>query len=168
MIMEQDLSFRPIKNEAEQTIIFDQYKILLESINKLNEMRENSNQFWIGVNGLGISFLSYWQDSQGTHQHHKSFLIAILIVGMLFCLLWLSYLWTIKKRIGIRNDILMNLEKNFPLPVFSRVFSLSEEKKGKTSLTVKEMLVPGLFMTGYGFFIILLFFFSQEVLPIEN
>jgi hypothetical protein len=167
MIMEQDLSFRPIKNETEQTIIFDQYKILLESINKLNEMRENSNQFWIGLNGLGISFLSYWQDSQSAHQHHKSFLIAIFIVGMLFCSVWLSYLWTIKKRIGIRNDILMNLEKNFPLPVFSRVFSLSEEKKGKTSLTVKEMLVPCLFMAGYGFFIILLFFFPQEVLPID-
>ena len=167
MTMEQDLYFRPIKNETEQTIIFDQYKILLESINKINEMRENSNQFWVGGNGLGISFLSYLQDSQGIHQHHKSFLIVILIiVGMLFCSLWLSYLWTVKKRIGIRNDILMNLEKNFPIPVFSRVFSLSEEKKGKSSLTVKEMLVPCLFMAGYGFFIILIFFFPQEFLPL--
>ena len=163
--MSKDLSLISINNESEQKIAFEQYKILFESINKINDTRENSNNFWIAANSLGVSILAYLRDARNIDQDHKSFLLMTLIImGIIFCISWLSYLWTIKKSVETRSEILVQLEKNFPLPVFSKVFSLSQEKAGKSSLTVKEMLVPCLFLAGYLFFAVLLFFFPQEVM----
>lgn len=163
--MNKDLSFTSIKSENDQYIAFEQYKILIESINKINDTRESSNNFWIGANSLGVSVLAYLRDAQNIHQYHKSFLlVTIIIIGMIFCLSWLSYLWTIKKSVETKSELLIKLEKNFPIPIFSKVFSLSKEKAGKAALTVKEMLVPSLFLAGYLFFAVLLFFFPQEVM----
>lgn len=153
------------KGEAAQRIMTQQYGILVESLNKINETRENSNNFWVGANGLVISVLAYLRDAANIHQNHKSLFLATLItIGMLFCLTWLSYLGTIKKSIESRSDLLIKLEKRFPIPLFTKVFFLSEEKVGRSSLTVKEMFVPCLFLVGYIFFATLLFFFPQEVM----
>jgi hypothetical protein len=162
--MDDDLS-ATYQGEAARQIAAQQYGILVDSLNKLNDTRENSNNFWVGANGLIISVLAYLRDAEAIHQNHKSFLLITLIfIGILFCLIWLSYFGTIKKSIEVRSDLLVKLEKNLPIPVFSKVFSLSEEKLGKSALTVKEMFVPCLFLFGYVFFAVLLVFFPQEVM----
>lgn len=163
--MDNSFSLPPIKSESDRHIAVEQYKILVESLNKLHETRESSNNFWVGANGLGVSALAYLRDAQHIEQDHRSFLlVTILVIGILFCLSWFSYLRTIKKSVETRSEVLIKLEKNFPFPIFSTVFSLSKEKAGKAASTVKEMLVPLLFLAGYLFFAILLFFFPQEVM----
>ena len=153
------------KNASENHILLEQYKMLVESINKINDTRESSNSFWIGANGAGLSALAYLRDAQNIYQHHKSFLLMTLIaMGVLFCLSWLSYLATIKKSVEIRGELLVHLEKNLPLQIFSKIFALSEKKADTSALTAKEMFVPGLFLSGYLFSAILLFFFPQEVM----
>lgn len=153
------------KNEPDQRIVLEQYKILVESLNKLNDTRESSNTFWMGVNGLGISALAYLRDAQNIVQHHKPLLLVTLVViGIFFCSSWLSYLWTIKKSIIMRSQLLVEVEKNFPVSIFSKIYTYSPEKSGRAgALTVKEMLVPYLFLTGYIFFAVLLFFYPEEV-----
>ena len=153
------------KNETEKHIAFEQYKILVESLNKINDTRENSNNFWIAVNGVATSSLAYMRDAQNISQYHKPFLLwTIIIIGTFLCLSWLSYLWTIKKSVEIRNRLLVELEQYFPIPLFAKLFTLSQQKPDRSALTVKEMLVPSLFLTGYIFFAVLLFFFTQEVI----
>jgi hypothetical protein len=153
------------KNEGENNALLEQYKMLVESIDKINDTREFSNSFWIGANGVGLSALAYLRDAQNIYQHHKSFLLMTLIaMGVLFCLSWLSYLATIKKSVEIRGQLLVHLEKNLPLQIFSKIFALSETKSDTGSLTAKEMFVPGLFLLGYIFSAILLIFFPQEVM----
>lgn len=62
----------------------------------------------MGANGMGISVLAYLRDSQSILQHHKPFLLlAIIGVGIFFCLSWLNYLWMIKKALEIRNVLLI-------------------------------------------------------------
>lgn len=162
--MQDDLEVRYESNVVE-AISVQQYGILVDSINKINDTRENSNNFWIGANGLAVSILAYLRDAQNIQPHYKSILlITLVIIGLLFCITWLSYLATIKKTVEIRSEMLIKLEKNLPVPVFSKVFSLTEEKAGKAALTVKEMLVPSLFIGGYLFFANLMFFFPQEVI----
>lgn len=162
--MKDDLSTKH-NGEALQQIAAQQYGILVDSLNKLNDTRESANSFWVGANGLVISVLAYLRDAEHMRQSHKSlFLITLIIIGILFCLTWLSYFGTIKKSVEVRSELLIKLERDLPIPVFSKVFSLSEEKAGKAALTVKEMFVPCLFLLGYIFFAILLFFFPQEIM----
>jgi len=152
------------QNESDQHTAFEQYKILVDSHNKLNEIRENSNNFWVATNGAGVSALAYLRDAQNIAHHHKPILlITIGMIGILFCVSWLSYLSTIKKAIEVRSGLLLDLEKNLPNAVFSKIFTRSDgEPWGKSTLTMKEMLVPSLFLMGYIFFAVLLFFFPDE------
>jgi len=154
------------KNEWDHRAWVEQYKILVDSLNKLNETRENSNNFWVGVNGLGISATAYLREAHNIAQEHKSFLLSTLVmVGIVFCMSWLSYLYTIKKSIEVRSSLLMEMEKKLPNALFSKIFTYSPEHRGRSVLTAKEMLVPYLFVTGYIFLAILLFFFPEEVAP---
>lgn len=155
------------KDPEMKRMAFDQYKLLIESLNKINETRENSNNFWIGVNGLGASSLAYLRDTQTITQDHKCFLLwTLLALGVFLCLSWISYLKAIKNALAIRSELLVEIEKDFPLPLFSKVFYLSQEKPQKPLLTHREMLVPYLFLGGYILFAILLFFFRKEVVKV--
>ena len=160
-----DTSSMQFRNETEKNIAFEQYKILADSIGKTNETRENSNNFWITVNGIATSALAYMRDAQTISMERKSFLLwTIIVIGMFLCLSWFSYLWTIKKSLEIRNTLLVDLEKYFPVPIFKTFFALTQKKPDKSSLTIKEMFVPTLFLIGYFFFAFLLFFFTEEVI----
>jgi hypothetical protein len=59
---------------------------------------------------------------------------------------------------------IVDLEKYFPVPIFKTFFALTQRKPDKSSLTIKEMFVPTLFLIGYFFFAFLLFFFTEEVI----
>jgi hypothetical protein len=163
--MNTNITMKIPDNENAQRIAIEQYKILVESLNKLNETRENSNNLWMGANGMGISALAYLRDSQSISQYHKPYLLLTIIgLGMLFCLTWLNYLWTIKKSLEARNVLLIELEKNFPFSVFSKIFIISDKKYVRAVLTFKEMIVPSIFLMGYIFFLGLLYFFPNEVI----
>ncbi len=160
--MNKNTSIKVPDNENDRRIAVEQYKMLVESLNKLNETRENSNNFWMGANGMGISVLAYLRDSQSILQHHKPFLLlAIIGVGIFFCLSWLNYLWMIKKALEIRNVLLIELEKNFSVPIFSKVFVVSERKSVRAALTLKEMMVPFVFLICYIIFLCFLCFFNN-------
>lgn len=163
--MKKDNDQTNFKDASIRELVLEQYKMLIESINKLNETRESSNTFWVAANSIGISALAYLRDTHQVPQSYKSiFLMSLIILGIVFSLSWLSYLTTIKRALENRHDILINIENKLPIPLFTKVFSLSLKKVGKTTLTNKEMLVPSLFLIGYLFFAILLIFFPQEVI----
>jgi len=110
--MSKEFSLTPPKSEGDYNVILEQYKMLVESINKLNDTREFSNNFWVEANGVGVSVLAYLRDAHNIHEPHKCFLLMTLIaMGMLFCLSWISYFATIKKSVDMRGEILVNLEK---------------------------------------------------------
>jgi hypothetical protein len=163
--MEKELLMTQTKHDNESNIILEQYKMLVESINKINDTRESSNGFWVATNGVGVSILAYLRDSHNIGQKQISILLLTLIIlGIIFSLSWISYLSSIKKALDVRCDILVKLENSLPVPIFSKVFFLSNEKTSKAELTVKEMLVPGLFFISYILFAIFFFFYPQDVI----
>jgi hypothetical protein len=153
-----------VASEKDQHILFEQYKILIESINKMNDTREGSNNFWTGVNGFGISIIAYFREAPNIPASHKTmFLSTVIAVGILFCFIWLGFMATIKKSIVKNSKILVEVEEKFPLAIFSNSYIRKGEKAGKPALTSIEMFVPLLFIGGYIFFAILLIFFPAEI-----
>ena len=51
-------SLTPLTEEDRKTLM-EQYNLILESINKLNDVRETASNFWITINGtlIGIDCL---------------------------------------------------------------------------------------------------------------
>jgi len=58
-----------------QDKIMDQYKVLIESVNKSNELRESANNFWVTVHSLGISSIAYIRDASNVESNQKPFII---------------------------------------------------------------------------------------------
>ena len=151
------------KDETEKSRAFEQYRILADSRNKTLEVRVQSNNFWTTVNGAAISALAYMRDAASLSSEHKSFVLWTLILFRLcVCLSWISYLSNIARQLEAQNKLLIELEKHFPIPLFRNVFSSVQDRPEKPTLTMKEMAIPLLFISGYLFFAIMLFFFRAE------
>ncbi|MBL0941411.1 MAG: hypothetical protein IBJ00_01585 [Alphaproteobacteria bacterium] len=155
-----------ISNEKQADVAFEQYKMLVESLNKINEVRELANTFWMTANSLIISAIAYLISAKELTQQHKPTLVWTLLgLGFLLAALWLRSLTFVKKSVDLRNFFLIEFEKYLPAKIFTQSIQGTERHKNKTSLTLNEALVPCLFLVGYIFFSILLFTFQGEIIP---
>jgi len=158
--------FITINSDDDKKYLLDQYKILADSLNKINDIREWSNTFWTGVNGALLGIVAYIKDVQNVSTDPKRlFLWTLILLGFFICLSWLNYLFTIKKSVDIRNNMLIEFEKYFPAKPFTVAISTMERKKGRGSLSLKEMTVPLLFLIGYTFFGMTLLIYPEVVVP---
>lgn len=154
-----------LEQEEDKKFLIDQYKIVVDSLNKINDIRETSNNFWTGLNGAIIAGIAYVRDVKGMDGFQKSYFIWTAIgLGLILALTWLSYLSSIKKSVDIRNAILLQFEKYLPAKSFTIILSKMGRKQGNGSLSLKEMLVPGLFLLAYVFFAIAFYFYPRIII----
>jgi len=141
-----------VNNDDDRKLLIDQYKVITESLNKMNEIRETSNNFWTGTNAALMGAVAYFRDSDSLACSEKSyFILTIIFLGIVFSSSWLAYLLTIKKSVDIRNDMLIECEKYLPAKIFTVCINKMGRKQGWGSLSTKEMLVPSLFLLAYIF-----------------
>lgn len=151
-------------SEDRNRVRFEQYKLLADTVNKNNDMREMSNNFWTTVNIILISGIAYIKDAKNIDFSHKSTLLWIaLSLGFILCFTWLKYLINVKKIEETGTALLAELEAGMPYKIFTRL-NLSKLKEGTMSLTFSEIMVPLLFFIGYTFFMITLLFFKEEMI----
>jgi hypothetical protein len=136
-------------------------------VNKVNEIRETANNFWIGLNGALMGFVAYIRDSENMGGEQKPlFVFTILFFGFLLTLSWLSSLVSIKNSIDIKNQIIVELEKYFPAKVFTlSMENMADKKENWSSMVLKEMVVPLIFLLGYIFFAALLCIVPKSLVP---
>jgi hypothetical protein len=65
--------FITITREEDKQILMEHYKLLLESIHKLNDVREITNSFWIALNSALIGMVAYIRDLQSVGGRTKVF-----------------------------------------------------------------------------------------------
>ncbi len=167
--MEEQIHLGQVASLEERAIAFDQYKMIFESINQLNTVRETSNQFWVVVNTAIVSCLSYLKGLHSLDPSQRTFLlVALLLLGCLTCGCWLQYLWNIKSHIEIRFQILKELEVYFPIKVFIKLSERAERKTGAGNLTLKQVLIPAIFITVYLIIAAVVFLFPAEAIKIAE
>ncbi|OJW50322.1 MAG: hypothetical protein BGO67_00125 [Alphaproteobacteria bacterium 41-28] len=156
------MSFVKIYDEQDRRALVEQYRIVTDSVNKLNDIRETSNNFWTGLNGALLGTIAYVKDMQSVGESPKIFFLATLVfLGIIMSFFWLMFLMNVKKSIEIRNDILIEIERFLPVKIFTYAIHIIGRKSGKGSLSVKEMIAPILFLLGYVFFAIVLYLFPR-------
>mgnify|MGYP001118529857 CR=1 FL=1 len=148
-----------ITNPEEKEKSFEQYRMIHDSIHQLNMMRETSNPFWLTANGLTISGISYLNTlGEVTEVNKTTLLFSLVLIGYLFCLVWLNYLNNIRHSLKTRYDILLEVEHYLPIKFAQRVYGTLNKKEGKWTLTFSELLVPCIFIVTYSFFLLRLIF----------
>ena len=151
-----------IHNSDDKKMLLDQYRILIDSLNHINNLREKSNDFWVGINSGLIGIFSYFRNTQFLLDvHHSLFLWTVLILGFVLCYTWLSSIFIVKKRIDILNCMLIEIERYLPAKLFTVFILRTGRAQGKGSLTLKESTVPVLFLIGYIICAFILYYHPQ-------
>lgn len=154
-----------IKNIEDKKIAFDQYRIIVDSINSTNSVRESANNYWVTVNSLLFSAVAYLRGMEDIkREQHEVLIWSVLILGIGLCLFWLSSLISIKSYNNIRNSMLIEIERVLPAKVFTASYGRTQSYKNKRSLTIREMFVPCMFLIGYFIFMFLLIWTPRTVL----
>lgn len=154
-----------IQNEEDRKIAFEQYKVLADSLNNTSQVRESSNNFWTTLNSLLISSVAYLRGLEGVSREQHSFLVwSVLILGCFLSGSWIRSLLSIKASIDVSDKLLIELEKHLPAKIFTVSLGFLNRLENKGSLTLKEMLVPCLFLLGYMILAVLLMYFPYSIL----
>ncbi len=152
--------------EDNKNIIIEQYKLILSSLDKLNDIRELANNFWITINIAGLSAIAYLKDQAHLSNANKSYIILTLIcIGILVCIGWIRNLHVIKQGINIRNELLIAIEKQFTLKIFTTIIDSVHQNGVKPSITLSQMIVPLIFLFAYLIFACLSIFNKNLLLP---
>lgn len=153
-----------ISNTEDKKIALEQYKVIADSINSTNAVRESANNFWITVNSLLVSAVAYLRGIEGLREQQEILIWSALILGVGLCISWLSSLISVKSYNNVRDGMLIEIEKNLPVKIFTASYGATLSDKNKRSLTTREIFVPCMFLIGYFIFMVLLFWAPISVL----
>lgn len=125
--------------------ILEQWKACVEMANSNTEKRTNSNNIFITINAALLAVISFSLDYES---------IALSIVGIAVCIVWLNSIESYKKLSSVKYDIINEIELQLPLRPFTYEWErLSNENYLK--LTKIEKALPILFVVLYSIAILL-------------
>lgn len=151
-----------IENEKDKTFILEQYRMLIEVVNKNNENRESLNNFWITLNGTIFAGIAYVKDMQIDNPNPKSLFVWVLWgFGIVMSMIWLRSLSSIKKNIDLRNEILIEMEKFLPAKIYTTTLIETGRIRGENSLSSTERTIPIFFCLGYSLLGVILFLYPN-------
>lgn len=147
----------------EKQIMFDQYKLLVDSAHRGEERRSMSNNVFLGVNSLIASFLVK-PISEIFNIKNQDLPISILfsLVGILVAFEWLKVNSSYKKLNFINFEMIDNFELLLPSRVFSLRAKLDSNPHKRLSsdagnnVLIKENFLPIAFILLYSAYLITL------------
>ena len=132
-------------DEVYDAVILEQWKACVEMANSNTEKRTNSNNIFITINAALLAVISFSLDYES---------IALSIVGIAVCIVWLNSIESYKKLSSVKYDIINEIELQLPLRPFTYEWErLSNENYLK--LTKIEKALPILFVVLYSIAILL-------------
>lgn len=155
------------KDESQQTL-FQQYKLLIESLAHVDERSASTSNIFIAVNSIFATILTQVIPNADLKLENRVLLVFFLIVGVVICLDWLDSL-RLYKKIGYVNYVLIKtLEKKLPTFTFSLradIIGAGFPKTEKSSVILKrEIIIPCLFLILYVIFLGFMLFKISNIL----
>jgi hypothetical protein len=125
----------------------EQYKIYLESIEKISDRRQSANKFFLTINTVLISIigLSFQNDFLKDVFFFKLF---ITFAGILFCIMFWFLIRSYKQLNTGKFKVLHEIESKLPLAIYEYEWEVLEEGKNKKvyyPFSHIELLIPWLF-----------------------
>jgi len=139
-----------------QKHILEQYKILVETADKVTDRRNQINAFFLSVNTLVLTVFALIYDIE-VGITEKLLIIPPLIAVLGICVLWfltlLSYRKLNKAKFAVIND---GYEPLLPSRPFHSEWIYATKLK-RPEVTIVEMVLPWLFIALYIFVAVILF-----------
>jgi len=143
-----------MKIPTEKQVLFDQYKMLVESAQKTEERRKDVNNIFITINWIFFAAFSQMVHLNEVKAGSALMLGFLLIVAILISVHWLVLIDSFKRFNFINYSLIQFFENLMPTKVFSlRTDLLAELEEGGANkgnvILEKETLIPKLFLALY-------------------
>ena len=129
--------------------LFQQYKMFVDSAEKISERRNQLNTFFIALHSLLVSVLSLF------NSEIFAYIIPICVFGCVLAFLWWYMLCNYRALNKAKFTIIQEIEKKLPLNLYSSEWSLYKTRKHRwnptryLSFARLEMVLPWLLIVVY-------------------
>lgn len=147
--------------EAFTVHLFEQYKLYVESAERISERRISANNFLLTVNA---SLITLYGLMVVGHAFGRRGLCLVPFVGLLVCFSWHHILISYRNLNTIKFQVIHELEQAMPVALYGYEWQKAEEGKGTVykPLSHLECWIPRIFMGFYCVLIIFSFFGTFE------
>ena len=161
MLINKTADFENRRNQADveftdKQLMFEQYKLLIDSSHKIDERRGNSNNFFVSINTIFISFLlSNSTKLKDLDTIYIPFLELLVLVGIIIAWYWLRVINSYKKLNYVNYSLIQALEKLLPTFTFSLRGKIEADQDDNQAsnraniILIKENILPKLFLFIY-------------------
>ncbi|RMG87839.1 MAG: hypothetical protein D6712_04940 [Chloroflexi bacterium] len=112
---------------------FEQYKILVESADRISKQRLQAHAFFITINSGLLALIAGLYKVGVQSLAGAVWLITLSIVGGLLCYIWRRLILSHKKLNSIKFEIINSIENYLPLRMYSLEWKRIEEAIGTSS-----------------------------------
>jgi hypothetical protein len=130
--------------------LFEQYKILVESSQKVTDRRASANRFFLTANTAIVSFMGF--SFSIIKDYFEYPMILFSITGILLCIFWINTIITYRQLNTGKFSVIHQLEARLPAKLFCyewKILGEGKEQKKYHKLTNVEQVIPKMFMALY-------------------
>lgn len=139
--------------ESFKADLFEQYKLYVESAERVSERRVSANNYLLTVNAFLVTLYGILAASP-----YKSYwTILVPVAGVLVSLTWYWIIMSYRDLNSVKFKLIHELEQHLPAALYEYEWQKAEEGRGKAyhPLTHLERWVPIVFMALYALLAIL-------------
>lgn len=163
---------------------FEEYRLLIQSTEKLTDRRQLSSQVWVTLHTLlfaALGFLTKEAGSTvlsaagpgaaGSHWIFVASVGPLIVLGIFSCLIWVRMLSSYRSLIAWRYDQLMELERSSDLQGLHKVFNqewehfFGPDAQERIGFTRLEARLPIVLMVVYAAFGIVALLVALGIVP---
>jgi hypothetical protein len=136
-----------IYGESFKNHLFEQYKLYVESAEKISERRVSANNYLLTVNSLLITLYGLLAASP----YKGSWAVLVPIAGLIVSITWYRIITSYRDLNTVKFKVIHELEQQLPAALYGYEWQKAEEGRGKVyhPLTHLERWVPIVFMFLY-------------------
>jgi len=134
--------------ESFKAHLFEQYKLYVESAERVSERRASANNYLLTVN----AFLVTLYGILATSEHKSYWTILVPLAGVLVSFTWYLIIISYRNLNRVKFQLIHELEQHLPAALYDYEWKKAEKGRGKAyrPLTDLERFVPIVFIVLYG------------------
>jgi len=142
----------------DREIILEQYKLYVNTAEKVSDRRQSANNFFLTLNSVLLAFSGYL-----TTTIVKYWYFAIAFLGISISYFWLKTIKSYRQLNTGKFKVIFDIENKLPLSLFKDEWNYLDqgETKKYSKLTVVESAVPVVFIVLYVLLIVIMIAFSR-------
>ena len=135
-----------------QEHFLEQYKLYVEMADRVSQLRDQSNRFYIALLSGLAAVLAVAVDTRVFAEAHAIVFLVAGIVGLTMCGVWLINVRSYRQLNSGKFQVIHEMERHLPIPVYGKEWEILRPEEGTKNylqLTRVEQFIPGIVAIPY-------------------